>query len=469
MIDQGLLNDTLQKINSSLNKRFEKDADLYISKQDEYELKKHFCNNAYGAVLDMIKGRNLSPEIVIKVLIRNAGIITVPEIKSFKKTMKPILENAQYKSITYMMEDVLSNSVYMQKELKHLIFKYYIKSITFQQCMEYWNSLEYEFDAIERRALFDVLVFRTSKYDEKRTLSFKLDFIKHAMKKYPMILQDKGILLELKNSSEDEDQEALFRYLCKEMESPFIDDELYKIMLLNVYVSYREKAFDDAISKIRENSQRNFKYYIKAVAQIFVKEKDEDILVRMFDTMVRVYNSPYIKYHIRSRIREKVWKAARANKVLYEIKKEQIDQLMIIIEQKEVSKYIRYQDVFEDIRDGNIINKNIAFSWANMRKKELKQSLVESFDTPNEYLSDLKEIYDWMFRHSQAKAGISSLSDICDSMAAAILSYGEITEMVKPADQLLLNYVLKYSIQGDKIKSYLTTYHFNEFKNDYMS
>ena len=33
MIDQIRLSDTLQKINASLNKRFEKDADLYISKQ----------------------------------------------------------------------------------------------------------------------------------------------------------------------------------------------------------------------------------------------------------------------------------------------------------------------------------------------------------------------------------------------------------------------------------------------------
>ena len=53
MVDQNLLNDTLQKINASLNKRFEKDADLYISKQDEYEIKKHLCNEAYGAVVDL--------------------------------------------------------------------------------------------------------------------------------------------------------------------------------------------------------------------------------------------------------------------------------------------------------------------------------------------------------------------------------------------------------------------------------
>ena len=55
MVNQILLNDTLQKINASLNKRFEKDADLYISKQDEYEIKKNLCNEAYGGGGDINK------------------------------------------------------------------------------------------------------------------------------------------------------------------------------------------------------------------------------------------------------------------------------------------------------------------------------------------------------------------------------------------------------------------------------
>ena len=57
MVDQLLLNDTLQKINASLNKRFEKDADLYISKQDEYEIKRNLCNEAYGGIVDMAKAK----------------------------------------------------------------------------------------------------------------------------------------------------------------------------------------------------------------------------------------------------------------------------------------------------------------------------------------------------------------------------------------------------------------------------
>ena len=38
MVDQKLLNDTLQKIHASLNRRYEKDAALFISRQDENDL-----------------------------------------------------------------------------------------------------------------------------------------------------------------------------------------------------------------------------------------------------------------------------------------------------------------------------------------------------------------------------------------------------------------------------------------------
>ena len=103
MVDQILLNDTLQKINASLNKRFEKDADLYISKQDEYEIKKNLCNEAYGGVVDMAKAKGISNDIIVKVIMRNAGVLDVKDIGKFKKELCPILERANYKALVYMM------------------------------------------------------------------------------------------------------------------------------------------------------------------------------------------------------------------------------------------------------------------------------------------------------------------------------------------------------------------------------
>ena len=95
MIDQIRLSDTLQKINASLNKRFEKDADLYISKQDEFEIKKLLCNGAYAAIVNMSVGKEISPEIILKVIVRNAGLLTMVNAGKFERELKPILDNVQ--------------------------------------------------------------------------------------------------------------------------------------------------------------------------------------------------------------------------------------------------------------------------------------------------------------------------------------------------------------------------------------
>ena len=150
MVDQNLLNDTLQKINASLNKRFEKDADLYISKQDEYEIKKHLCNEAYGAVVDMAKAKGISHDIIVKVIMRNAGVLNVKDVGKFKKELKPILEDANYKTLQYMMEDVLGNTVYMQKKIRHILFSYYMNGITATLRLNYWKRGTFDFDKEER-------------------------------------------------------------------------------------------------------------------------------------------------------------------------------------------------------------------------------------------------------------------------------------------------------------------------------
>lgn len=468
MIDQALLKDTLLKINTSLNKRFEKEADLYISKQDEYELKKHICSNAYRAVTDMIKGKNISPEIVMKVFVRNAGIISIKNIFMFEREMKPILENIQYKSVEYLMEEVLNQTVFMEKNLKHLLFQYYANGITSVKRLQYWKSTEFDLDSTERKTLFYTILRKVKHADEKKTLQYKLDFIDDALKQYPVILQDRDVFLVLKDTSSDADKDKLFQYLCREMETPSIEDELYDHILLDAYASYGSQAFEDAVSKIKEDSPKNFKQYIKAIATMLVKEKDTAISVKMFETMVKVFDSPYIKRHVKNRINNKVWKAAKNNGALYEVKKGQIDLLLANTEETDYNKYASYQDVSEAIQNGEL-ERSIAYFWINMKGKAFEQSLVDSFqNTSREYILKLCDIYEWLFRHSKNKNGSDTLSKTCDAMASAILSYGKLTEGIisgaaGAADSLLLYNVLEYSVKGRSIREYLATYHFNEY------
>lgn len=466
MVDQVLLNDTLQKINMSLNQRFERDADLYISKQDEYELKRHICKGEFGAVRDMIRGKKIRPEIVVKVLIRNAGVIMVRDIRVFDKEMRPILEGVSYQMIKDRMEEVLNHTMYVEKELRHLLFWYYIKGIALEQRIEYWESDRYYFDAFERKSLF-YLIWKDKK--EEETLQSKLEFGKSAFIKYPILLKEEEVFLELKEILLEKDKGELFCHLRREMNSFFIKDELYYRMIGSAYVSYGEEAFEDAISKIREKSHKNFKYYIKAIAKILEEEKEKDRVLHMFDMIEEVFQSLEIKPHIKKRINDKIWVAAKRNAVLYKERKVQIDLLLADIEQKEKKQYITYEEIWNDIKNGEK-NERIAFSWANMKGKILEQSLMDSFqNTPDMYRNDIKEIYLFLFEHSQKRGGDDTLSKFCNIMASAILNGKDRTEMVEIADRLLLDYVLRYNVKGDKIVEYLANYHFKEYQNRYIN
>ena len=467
MLDQILLQDTLQKINTSLNKRFEKDAELYISKQDEYELKKHICNNAFGAVMDMIKGKNISPEIAIKVLIRNAGIITI-NVSSFEIDMKSILESVKYKTVTYMMEDVLNNKIYMERDLKYLLFKYYINGIIEKKKLSYWNSNEYNFDATERKILFYSILEKSQKTKEGSILNFKIDFIIKSFKLYPILLQNKDTFLVLKETLVNSDKQKLFELLCNEIEAPSICDELYNYIVLNAYISYGNKAFEYAVNKIKKTSCKNYKQYIRVIARMFVKEKNKADAIKMFDTMVKIFESSDIKHHVKERINDKIWKETKKNQKLYEAKKAKIDQLLANTEQKSNKKYTIFEDIIDDIKKGEI-ERRVAYYWSNMKKKEFKRSLIDSFkNTPKEYEKNMKNIYKWIFSHSRAKGGTETLCQTCDIIALAILENGDLSGTAKYADQFLLDNVLKYSVKGNYIKTYLANYHFDEYKNKYV-
>ena len=219
MVDQVLLNDTLQKINASLNKRFEKDADLYISKQDEYEIKKNLCNEAYGGVVDMAKAKGINHDIIVKVIMRNAGVLNVRDVGKFKRELKLILEDANYRVLSYMMEDVLANNVYMQKDIRYILFSYYMNGITAKDRINYWKKGDFEFDMTERTALFNLIIEKTKHKDPSKTLKFKTDFIEDALKRYPSLMNRKdNVFNKLKNTLNEGEKKEFFEYLCSEME-----------------------------------------------------------------------------------------------------------------------------------------------------------------------------------------------------------------------------------------------------------
>ena len=66
-----------------------------------------------------------------------------------------------------------------------------------------------------------------------------------------------------------------FKFLCREMEDPTIDNEAYNFILVDAYASYGEQAFNDTVEQIKETSPSNFKQYIKVICRLFRTQKDK--------------------------------------------------------------------------------------------------------------------------------------------------------------------------------------------------
>lgn len=465
MVDQLLLNDTLQKINASLNRRFEKDADLYISKQDEYEIKKNLCKEAYGGVVDMAKAKGISHDIIVKVIMRNAGILNVGNVRKFRKALKPVFIDADYKALSYMMEDVLSGNVYMQKNIRHILFSYYMNGITDKMRIDYWENAAFSFDLTERTELFHLILEKTKHRGSIKVLKFKVDFVQEAFRRYPGLMTD-DVFLRLKSSLNEKEQAELFGYLCQEMKAPSIDNDSYNFIIMNAYASYKEQAFNDALSHIESASPRNFKQYVRGICMLFRSEEDVGTLLIMFDQIYEAYRSKYMKSHVKDEIEKKVWKIVKGNPDICIRRAARIGSLKL--DTKKNKKYYTSFDEIKDALSNNTQPVSIAYLWGNMRPPVFQKSILKSFtDLRPVDLMPMNEAYDWLFKHSLRRGNIKELNLMCERLAEPLHKFSSgnhSSEYYNALDRLWVNYVVKYKLQGSKIEAYMFKQHFNKVK-----
>lgn len=462
MLDQVVISDTLQKINASINRRFEKEADLYISKQDEFELKRLLCNNLYPAVINMSVGKDISLEIILKVIVRNAGLLSIPSAKKFENGLKQVLDNVQYEAVAYMMEDVLNNTICMDKKLKHLLFSYYVKNICYQDRIKYWDDKKYVLDTDERAELFQALL-QGQQADEPK-FGEKWKFIVKAVDTYKYFLHDTKLLIFFKKSLTNADSKRLFKQMCDEMEQPSVMDDMYNNMIISTYVSYGDDAFNDALSALK-TGHRNFKLYVKAIVELLRQNEDSDVITDRFDSFYKLYQQQIFGRHINDELDRKVWKAAKKNAKLYMERKQQIDNFLPV---EEHVQYNSFDEVFHDVADGKKAAR-IAYVWLNMKQDTLRQSLLDAFISDSwEYEDEMREVFEWIFKHNQRR-GSDYLKKICENVAKALLEHGKAEDVFAVvADRLLLKNVLEYNVKGNSVKDYLATFHFEEYKTRYL-
>ena len=93
---------------------------------------------------------------------------------------------------------------------------------------------------------------------------------------------------------------------------------------------------------------------------------------------------------------------------------------------------------------------------------------MESFTKLNvRYLWPMHETYDWLFKHSMAKGNIKELRWLCERLSQPLHDFSigsRSSDFYDTLDGLWVSNVVKYKLQGQKIKEYMFEKHFDRVK-----
>ena len=132
------LSDTLNRIEESLNVRFEKDTSLYIKKSDEERVKKAIVDGHYQNLSALAK--KLGDKIVAVVIMKNSWLVSLSSLKKCKRSMVEIFESLNRSFMGDISKDILNDNVYSSIEFKDFIESFYYKSLPADECERIYKS-----------------------------------------------------------------------------------------------------------------------------------------------------------------------------------------------------------------------------------------------------------------------------------------------------------------------------------------
>lgn len=123
--DRSSLKLTLDRIDMTMNQRFEKDADLYMSIEDQEKVKHCLYSGNYVPLSDWHKSRKYSADVLTKVLIQNSWLI----MKNNKFAPLNSFINECDSNLLYRLlkENVFIQKVDMPKEFRKHIIKLFLQ------------------------------------------------------------------------------------------------------------------------------------------------------------------------------------------------------------------------------------------------------------------------------------------------------------------------------------------------------
>lgn len=197
-VEQKLLDDTLKRIKTSLNKRYEKDAELYISYQDTLVIKRHLFNKEYDAIKDMVGNNIYSPAVVSRVIAKNLWLIQDEDIQEFKKSLHAIMNQCDWRFLGEIKQQIEENSIEASMEIKQFILTIYYSFASKEECLRYLDSAEH----------FENSTIKTCFKKVLNESDNKIEIIEKYANRYLFIRDDRNILTAVINALSPNERET---------------------------------------------------------------------------------------------------------------------------------------------------------------------------------------------------------------------------------------------------------------------
>lgn len=132
--ENKMIRKTVGRIEEALNRRFEKDASLYISNQKLQEIKELLNKKEFARLFSLYKIQEHSPEILVNVMIRNAWLISEIKDVEINRFIRPIFKEANMRVIFPVIKEAIENRLQIPFALKEFLLSIYYNGVSIDEC-----------------------------------------------------------------------------------------------------------------------------------------------------------------------------------------------------------------------------------------------------------------------------------------------------------------------------------------------
>ena len=387
-VEQVELANTLKRIKTSLNKRYEKDAELYISYQDTLVIKKHLYNKEYESINDMVRNGIHSPAIVSRVIAKNLRLIHSADITVVEENLRSIMNCCDWRFLKSIKEQIDDNTIEASMDVKQFILKIYYSLAPVEECIHYLNNAEhFENDTV--KSCFKRMVKNAETIDDK------IQAIEKYSEKYIFIENDRHILIQAINQMSDEDQEGFKNEISQVVAEAIEESREPKIIYM-----YALFHFDNALDMLLEigDDLGRFGYFNKwkvlcrVIKKYFKSVTDKEKIYQLASQLSEDYleRPDGVQTCFQNQIFSKAGEFGKMRDSFIEGLKENLDDddLECVEDNKLSVKISNGKELFEFIESNPYTGPGwygfIVFNIFRLKKKE-GSSLVEMLD---KYIND---------------------------------------------------------------------------------